>query len=114
MKGISVGTRCSNMTAVDCFSPVRILLHQLWVPVLLLTLPALSPAQTQSSERGVVVEQVDKGSEAEKAGLQAGDVILAWSHSELRGNIESPFDLAEVETEQRPRGAVLLEGLRGR
>jgi len=73
-----------------------------------------SAAQVPSPELGVVVEQVEKGSESEKAGLQAGDVILAWSRAESHGNIESPFDLAEIEIEQNPRGPVLLEGLRGR
>lgn len=62
---------------------------------------------------GVVVESVGKNSEAEKALLAEGDVILAWSRGDVKGVIQSPFDLLEVETEQEPRGQVTLSGTRG-
>jgi CHAT domain-containing protein len=62
---------------------------------------------------GIVVETVAKNSEAEKAGLAEGDVILAWSRGEAKGDIRSPFDLSEVEIEQEPRGQVTLSGMRG-
>jgi len=62
---------------------------------------------------GVIVEQIEKNSEAEKAGLQPGDVLLHWVRGDAQGDIESPFDLAGVETEQAPRGTVTLKGLRG-
>jgi hypothetical protein len=62
---------------------------------------------------GIVVEEVAKNSESEKAGLKEGDVLLGWSRGEAKGEIDSPFDLSNIETEQEPRGAVTLEGLRG-
>jgi CHAT domain-containing protein/Tfp pilus assembly protein PilF len=62
---------------------------------------------------GIVVESVAKHSEADKAGLSEGDVILAWSRAMSRGEIHSPFDLVSVEIEQGPRGQVTLEGIRG-
>jgi CHAT domain-containing protein/Tfp pilus assembly protein PilF len=64
-------------------------------------------------KQGVVVEGVTKNSEGEKAGLEEGDIILSWSRGEARGEIESPFDLSEIETEQAPRGRVTLDGTRG-
>ena len=59
---------------------------------------------------GIVVETVAKNSEAEKAGLEEGDVILAWTRGEMKGEIGSPFDLTEAEIEQEPRDRVSLEG----
>src|SRR5215471_2736642 len=72
-----------------------------------------SPGQETRARQGVVVENVASGSEGAKAGLQAGDVLLAWSRSGEGGRIESPFDLTDVETEQAPRGPVTVEGRRG-
>jgi CHAT domain-containing protein/Tfp pilus assembly protein PilF len=68
-----------------------------------------------------VVEEVAKGSAAEQAGLRAGDLILTWRREAnppanpkpASGEIRSPFDLAEVEVEQAPRGPVTLTGRRG-
>jgi CHAT domain-containing protein/Tfp pilus assembly protein PilF len=62
---------------------------------------------------GVVVEEVTKYSEAEKAGIEEADVLLNWSRGDAKGDIESPFDLSLIEIEQAPRGDVTLEGLRG-
>jgi CHAT domain-containing protein/Tfp pilus assembly protein PilF len=62
--------------------------------------------------RGVVVESVAKGSEGEKAGLKDGDLLVTWSRGDAKGEIESPFDLSNLEIEQEPRGNVTLEGLR--
>lgn len=62
---------------------------------------------------GIVVESVAKHSEADKAGLSEGDVILAWNRAVAKGEIRSPFDLTGVAIEQSPRGRVTLEGLRG-
>jgi len=64
-------------------------------------------------DRGVVVEKVVPHGEAEKAGLQEGDILLAWSRSESKGEIQSPFDIMNIETEQGRLGGVKLEGLRG-
>jgi len=61
---------------------------------------------------GLVVERVDKDSEGLKAGLMEGDVILSWTRGEMNGDMGSPFDLSEIETEQEPRGQVTLVGTR--
>lgn len=100
-----------------------------WAGRLLLSIPLLLSAvasatgQTVSPPQGtpacaevkpgVIVESVAKNSEAEKAGLAEGDVILAWARGDVKGEIRSPFDLPEVELEQKPRGQVTLSGLRG-
>ena len=73
--------------------------------------PSPPPADTGACaelKSGIVVERVAKNSEGEKAGLAEGDVILAWSRGDADGEIRSPFDLSEVETEQEPRGPVTL------
>jgi CHAT domain-containing protein/Tfp pilus assembly protein PilF len=62
---------------------------------------------------GIVVEAVQKGFAAEKAGLQVGDTLLSWKRTGVDGKIESPFDLFFVEADQAPRSPVALEGLRG-
>ncbi len=65
-------------------------------------------------EPGVVIEKFeDEFSGARKAGLQEGDVLLNWSRGDAGGKLESPFDLAQVLTEEVSRDAVRLEGLRG-
>jgi CHAT domain-containing protein/tetratricopeptide (TPR) repeat protein len=79
-------------------------------------LPQHSPSPHDSEiqiSSGVVVEKVVQHGEGEKAGLYEGDVLLSWSRGESKGEIESPFDLAEIETEQKTLGMVKLEGLRG-
>src|SRR5258707_1307124 len=62
---------------------------------------------------GVAVEKIAKDSEAEKAGMQTSDIIIAWARGDAGSQIESPFDLLWLELEQKPRGRVTLEGLRG-
>jgi len=61
---------------------------------------------------GIVIDKVNHGSEAEKAGLQVGDILLSWSRGDNRGEIQSPFDLMVIDTEQRLLGKVKLEGQR--
>lgn len=61
---------------------------------------------------GVVVETVDRESEGENATLHEGDVLLSWSRAGSESKIQSPFDVAEIEIEQGPRGAVTIQGLR--
>jgi CHAT domain-containing protein len=62
---------------------------------------------------GVVVLDVQKGGDAEKAGLQEGDILLRWSRGDASGELELPFDVSWVDIEQRPRGQVTFEGVRG-
>jgi CHAT domain-containing protein/Tfp pilus assembly protein PilF len=64
-------------------------------------------------QTGIVVEKITKNSEGEKAGLQEGDILLAWSRGDSKGEIQSPFDLTAIEIEQAPLGGVNLEGRRG-
>jgi CHAT domain-containing protein/tetratricopeptide (TPR) repeat protein len=78
------------------------------------------PARPNSSESssgvigaGIVVEAVAKNFEADKAGLQEGDILLRWSRGDVHGELRSPFDLITVEIELAPRGTVILEGLHG-
>jgi len=73
----------------------------------------LSQQNTSLVIPGVVVEKVAPHGESEKAGLQEGDILLAWSRGDNKGEIQSPFDIMDVETEQGRLGGVKLEGLRG-
>src|SRR5579872_6674047 len=70
-----------------------------------------SPDPPTSLTRGVVVEEIQANSEAEKSGIKAGDILQAWTRGDAHGAIASPFDLVTVETEQAPRGSVTLQGL---
>ncbi len=72
--------------------------------VLLLTVYIVTTGRTWAQvEPGITVESVAKYFEAEKAGLQAGDVLLSWSRGDAKGEIKSPFDLSAIEIEQAPR-----------
>jgi CHAT domain-containing protein len=62
---------------------------------------------------GVIVESVSKHTNAEKAGIQADDVLLSWSSAQANGEIDSPFDLGYLRFEYGSRGPVLISGLRG-
>jgi CHAT domain-containing protein/tetratricopeptide (TPR) repeat protein len=70
-------------------------------------------AASPSYKPGAVVEKVTANYAAEKAGLLEGDVLLSWVRGDAKGQIESPFDVSQIEIEQGPRGAVTLEGLCG-
>lgn len=66
---------------------------------------------------GVVVEAVQRGFAAERAGVQAGDVLESWSQansagSERQEQITSPLVLADLEFGQLTRGPVVLHGAR--
>lgn len=77
-------------------------------------------AAVRITRPGVVVEEVSKGSAGEKAGILAGDVLVAWerpaspsvSSEETKGRIESAFDWLWVEMEQGPRGTLSVTGER--
>jgi CHAT domain-containing protein/Tfp pilus assembly protein PilF len=61
---------------------------------------------------GVVVEKVAKNSDAERAGLREGDVLLIWNLGRIEDEIKSPLDLYDIEAEEKSQGAVRLRGLR--
>jgi CHAT domain-containing protein/Tfp pilus assembly protein PilF len=71
--------------------------------------------------RGVVVESVGKGSALEKAGIQQGDLIVAWERlpnppsnpQGAHGRIEDYGDWIALKEEQSPRGSFRLEIHRG-
>ena len=72
-----------------------------------------SAAGVDDLQPGAAIESIEKNAEGHKAGMQEGDVLLGWSRIGARGKIDSPFDLLTVEVEQKPKGAVRIEGLRG-
>jgi CHAT domain-containing protein/tetratricopeptide (TPR) repeat protein len=88
------------------------------IPALSLSL-LLLPGASQPAH-GVVVEEVQAGYAAHRAGLLAGDLLLAWERvpsaqadpQPARGDLDSPFDLLWVEREHAPRGRVTLRGTR--
>lgn len=88
--------------------------------------PPQQPAAPEEREealvdRGVVVESVGKGSALEKAGLQPGDLIVAWERlpnppanpEGAHGRIEDYGDWVALKEEQAPRGSIRLEIHRG-
>ncbi len=78
--------------------------------------PALSTPAAGTESGGVVVEKVWKGSEAEKAGLRAGDLLTNWSRESGEpsgGRLEDPFQFVEARREFGSRGPLVLSGRRG-
>lgn len=69
---------------------------------------------------GVVVEDVSEGSAFARAGLRAGDLLLAWERSPeppanpegAAGEVRTVFDWLWMKAEQAPRGTVRLRGER--
>ena len=76
--------------------------------------------QNTAEGGGVFVEEVARNSAGESAGIKSGDVLLSWvrtasppaNPAEALGVLGSPFDLAEIEIEEAPRGSVTLTGIR--
>jgi CHAT domain-containing protein/Tfp pilus assembly protein PilF len=93
--------------------PVPLLCISILVPLAVAQGNAVSSSPAVLSASGLVIEKIASNSEAEKAGIQAGDILLNWVRGDARGQLESPFDLAFVEIEQAPLGTVKVEGLRG-
>ncbi|MCH9650081.1 MAG: CHAT domain-containing protein [Deltaproteobacteria bacterium] len=88
---------------------------------------AFGEARESRSRPGVVVVEVSEGSAPAKAGLEAGDVVIAWARSLInsaesgtgrpgtmpsKGQLGSVFDWLWLETEQAPRGLIQLLGER--
>jgi CHAT domain-containing protein/Flp pilus assembly protein TadD len=64
-------------------------------------------------KKGLIVEQVMTNSQAQRAGVRPGDVLLGWKRDSLRGDFQSPFDLAYIFLEQAPRGPITITAFRG-
>ncbi len=70
---------------------------------------------------GVVVESLGAQGAGARAGLRAGDVLLSWRRPaaapanprEAEGNLASCPDVAEVESEEAPRGPIEIRIQRG-
>src|SRR5262245_3713723 len=83
----------------------------------ILALGGTPPAHAAGSApaAGVVVEEVERGGVAERAGIAADDHLLSWSRGPAhpsgagRGELRSPFDALLVEAEEAPRGPVILQ-----
>jgi CHAT domain-containing protein len=74
---------------------------------------AVAAAPAVQDAPGVVVERVDRGGTAARAGLRTGDLLRNWSApSGARGRLRSPFDLAEVQALHGPIGPVTVAGSR--
>lgn len=80
------------------------------------------PEAAPASEAGVVLEVVTPRSPLDRAGLRAGDVLLAWERLPnpphqprgARGELRSPFDWQwTLKIEQAPRGPIRLAVRRG-
>ncbi len=84
-------------------------------------LAAAAPSGARVPQPGIVVEEVDEGFAAHKAGLRPGDVLLSWQRAAsppanpepASGNLDSPFDLDDVKIEQAPRGELTVSATRG-
>jgi len=102
--------RCHGDSVVAC-AVVAVFPFVVWVAAAYAAEPA-----------GVVIQSVDKDSAAERAGLQAGDVLVAWERSPsppanlagARGDFCSIAEALDIKAEQPPRGAVSVTLLRGR
>jgi CHAT domain-containing protein/Tfp pilus assembly protein PilF len=70
---------------------------------------------------GVVVEKVEPGGTADRAGIQAGDILLEWERAPdppanpegARGVFRSPFDLWQLEGGEGLKGPVQCMAQRG-
>lgn len=102
---------CFAAREVEQVKDARGIALSLMALVILLTAGAYG--FSEELKPGVVVDTITKNLEADKAGLQPGDLIVRWTRAGVQGTIESPFDLSAIEIEQAPRGSVILEGLRG-
>ena len=92
---------------------LMVLSRYLFKPSLgILPLLAISLFAQTEDVVGIKVLAVKDGSEAVRAGIEAGDVISSWRSGSLSGGIASPFEFNGIELEQGPRGAVTLSGFR--
>ena len=62
------------------------------------------------TQKGVVVELLDENSEAQKAGIRPGDVLLGWNRAGMGAEFRSPFDLPYIRFNETPRAKLAVEG----
>jgi hypothetical protein len=92
------------------------MIGSVWLAVLASAAAAQAPPAPPDG--GVLVTAVDRALLGDDVDLRAGDVLRSWAQEDpaggapLEGSIDSPFDLAAVETLRCPRGPVVLRGLR--
>jgi len=89
----------------------------LFLLVFVLNMPRCSGPMDSSEPvfLGVEVTGVKTGSSAQRAGLKVGDVLFKWrfgTEPAGEGNLQSPFQLRELEIEQAARGPLVLRGSR--
>lgn len=59
-------------------------------------------------KNGLIVEKVLTNSQAQRAGVRRGDLLLGWTLGNFKGDFQSPFDLAYIFQEQAPRGRITI------
>jgi CHAT domain-containing protein/Tfp pilus assembly protein PilF len=87
---------------------------------LLVSSPSSTVVEKNEAPVGVVVEEVAKGSESEKAGIKSGDVLVSWVRSpappanreRAQGRFRDPFDVLTTRRGQSPRGSIEVSGTR--
>ncbi len=60
-------------------------------------------------DRGALVEALEPWGAAAEAGIEPGDVLLAWEREEkspVRGPVLSPLEVNRIEREESPRGPI--------
>jgi S1-C subfamily serine protease len=80
------------------------------------------PAYNADLETGVAVETVSEGTSAAEAGIQAGDVLLAWNDEELTGGRKlsellakaAPGDVVRITLQRGDKNMVVEVTLKGR
>jgi CHAT domain-containing protein/Tfp pilus assembly protein PilF len=63
--------------------------------------------------KGLIVDQVITNSQAQRAGMHPGDLVIGWKRGGIHGDFQSPFDLAYIFLEQARRGPITITALRG-
>jgi CHAT domain-containing protein/Tfp pilus assembly protein PilF len=75
--------------------------------------PAGSFPADEALKPGILVEKVEEGFQASRAGIHEGDVLLSWQQGDASGVFDSPFDFMRLDLNRRPLGLVTILGLRG-
>jgi CHAT domain-containing protein/tetratricopeptide (TPR) repeat protein len=70
-------------------------------------------ARAPEPSGAVFLAEVGRGSPLARAGLEAGDRLVAWRRADARGIFDSWDDLPRLEIEQAPLGAVSIDVERG-